>query len=175
MKNKDSINLDYVKSILEYDEETGIFIRKPINEKTRMDKTKNTRWSLKEAGTITPYGYKAINIDHTVYLAHRLAWFYVNGEWPTELDHINGNKLDNKISNLRIASSSQNKRNRPKQANNKSGYKGVCFYPPLKKWHAQIHINRKRIHLGYFKCPTAAHFSYIKAAKELHGEYARFE
>jgi hypothetical protein len=95
--------------------------------------------------------YEKIKVDGKVYKSHRLAWFYVNGKFPDgEIDHINGNTLDNRICNLRDVSSEGNCRNRTKRADNKSGVTGVLWYPPSGKWQAAIVHNKKKIHLGYF-------------------------
>jgi hypothetical protein len=90
-------------------------------------------------------------------------------------DHINLNTLDNRRSNLRIASSSQSQCNRGKQKNNSSGFKGVSFDKKMRKWQAYIKINRKRRNLGYFSTSTAAYSAYCVAATELHGEFKRLE
>lgn len=88
-------------------------------------------------------------------------------------EHINGDTLDNRRDNLRIATRSQNARNRGKQSNNKSGYKGVHFHKASGKWIAEIGLNGKHIYLGLYSTPQLAHEAYCKAAEQLHGEYAR--
>jgi hypothetical protein len=88
------------------------------------------------------------------------------------VDHKNCNTLDNRKSNLRLCSTSENKMNTGKQKNNKSGYKGV--YKDKNKWRACIKVNRKTINLGTFNAPCIAHISYVIAAKLYFGEYARF-
>ena len=88
------------------------------------------------------------------------------------VDHINGNPLDNRKSNLRICTNAENQRNRGVNKNNTSGYKGVCWAKQNKKWKARIKHNGKLIHLGYYKDKEEAARAYDKKAKELHGEYA---
>ena len=87
-------------------------------------------------------------------------------------DHINMDGLDNRRSNLRIATHAQNQRNGRKQANNKSGYKGVSWSNERGKWYAKIKVNGKKKHLGYFDDPEEAGRAYDYAARELHGEFA---
>ena len=90
-----------------------------------------------------------------------------------EVDHINGNGLDNRQENLRIVNRGQNRMNCKKSKNNNSGYKGVGWFEKAKKWRAQIQFNKKRIHLGVFNNPMKAAKFYDKKAKELFGEYAK--
>ena len=105
--------------------------------------------------------------------AHRLAWFFVYGEWPQkQIDHINGNKSDNRISNLRLATASQNLSNKGITKSNTSGYKGVSFNRTKKKWMASIKVNKKSINLGYFLTPEEASEAYKAAAIKHHGEFA---
>lgn len=108
-------------------------------------------------------------------LLHRVILERVIGRplTKTELtDHISGNKLDNRRENLRIATNAQNLRNRGKQRNNTTGFKGVAWHRASGKWTAQIVVNGKKRFLGYFTTPEAAHEAYTAAAKELHGEFA---
>lgn len=124
------------------------------------------------AGTIHR-GYCRIRIDGTSYLAHRLAWLHEHGAFPLgDLDHINGDRSDNRLSNLREATASQNLGNSKVSANNVMGLKGV-HKKTDSVFVAQISINRKSVHLGYFSCPAAAHFAYQIAADQHFGEFAR--
>ncbi|WP_155638650.1 HNH endonuclease [Burkholderia cepacia] len=90
------------------------------------------------------------------------------------VDHVDGNPLNNRRSNLRVCTYSQNNSNRGKSPNNSSGYKGVTFHKQMKKWQAQIMVNEKCIHLGLFTDPESAHEAYKKAALEYQGEFANF-
>lgn len=87
------------------------------------------------------------------------------------VDHINGNTLDNRKSNLRICTISENLRNLKLRKTNKSGYKGVNYHKHQKKWASRICINRKRIHLGYFTNEVDAAKAYDEASKKYHGEF----
>ena len=116
-----------------------------------------------------------IKINGRMYMGHRLAWLFVNGGWPeNHIDHINEIKNDNRISNLREATSSQNQRNRGAQKNNTSGFKGVSFFKRNGKWKSTICVNSNKKHLGYFDNPEEAHQAYCKASDKYHGEFANF-
>jgi len=91
----------------------------------------------------------------------------------TYSDHKDGNPLNNQLSNLRKCTSSLNQMNRGKQKNNKSGYKGVCWHKPYQKWHAQITVNGKRKHLGYFSDILDAVRAYNKEASKQYGDFAK--
>lgn len=106
-------------------------------------------------------------------MEHRLAWFLHYGEWPTcQVDHINGDRHDNRISNLRLASSSENQRNRKRPKNNTSGYKGVSWIEHYQMWQATIKFDGKNKYLGRFDTPEEASDAYNKAALRHHGEFA---
>lgn len=141
-----------------YDPDTGIF------------KSRATRGGVSAGSTMgtVSEGYLQIQLDKKLYKAHRLAWFYVTGSWPPKLlDHINGEKADNRISNLREATNKQNLENRGKNSNNTSGYKGVCWHKRDGKWLAQIQHYGERIRLGMFVDLKDAHEAYETAAKQL--------
>ncbi len=122
------------------------------------------------AGSVAKSGYLTIRIDRTLYLAHRLAWLYVHGEWPTQkIDHINGDKHDNRIANLRLATDRVNAQNvRKPQANNTSGFLGVTFCRWTNRWLAQIQTGGKHHNLGRFDTPELAHAAYLQAKRRLH-------
>lgn len=103
-----------------------------------------------------------MNLDGRLYLAHRLAWFYVHGVWPSQqIDHINRCRTDNRLVNLREATSSENCQNRPLQRNSTSGHTGVTWNATLLKWHARISLGGKRRHIGWYHTKEEA----IKARK----------
>lgn len=130
----------------------------------------------REAGTPGRDGYKRVGFQFRTYLAHRLIWALHNdGEAPEYLDHINGVKDDNRLENLRPATKAENGMNRPKQRNNLSGFKGVCFDNNKGKWLATIKRYGKQHRLGHYQTPEAAHAAYVKAAERLHGEFARVQ
>lgn len=117
-------------------------------------------------------GYVAFCLDGRQYYAHRLAWFYMHGEWPAgEVDHINRDKTDNRLANLRVATRSQNSANIGARSDNRSGFKGV--FPNKRRWSSQVIARGKTYHLGTFDTPEMAHEAYCHAARRLHGEFAR--
>jgi len=126
--------------------------------------------------SLDEWGYIRIRVKGKRYRAHRLAWFYVHGIWPTnQIDHINGNKEDNRIANLRDVPQTHNQWNSFRRRDNTSGYKGVRWHKASKKWSTSIRINGKNEWLGTYSTPEKAHEAYCKAAKESRGEFARFK
>ena len=141
---------------LSYDRETGKF--------TAL-KRSGRRSAGAELGYTRPDGYRMLSVAGRWYYAHRLAWFLCTGSWPAEeIDHINGDRADNRIANLRECTRSENMRNTPK--------KGVCFHKTQRKWLASIRLNGKREHLGSFNAEQEALAAYQEAADRLHGEFA---
>jgi hypothetical protein len=133
-------------------------------------------WTIKILSDNIQYATKNIKIDGkwiTIQL-HREVMERVLGrelEKHEQVDHINGNGLDNRRENLRIATAQQNQWNRGKSSNNSSGYKGVYWHRYEHYWYAQIHVEGKRIHLGIFQNAKDASDVYNKKAAELRGEY----
>ena len=112
------------------------------------------------------------NGTQRVYKAHRVAWLLMTGEWPTMgIDHIDGDGTNNRWSNLRLSTQSQNLMNRAIQTNNTSGYKGVTRNG--NRWHAQIWVKRKATNLGTYATKEEAYAARLEAEKRLHGEFAR--
>lgn len=99
----------------------------------------------------------------------------MTGEDPAnnQIDHIDGNRLNNAFCNLRLATNAQNQWNKSKGIYNKSGYKGVSWSKVRQRWAANFYHNKKRVFLGYYERPEIAYAAYCKAAAELHGEFAR--
>lgn len=115
-----------------------------------------------------------ISIDNRGYYAHRLAWFYVYGVWPTDqLDHIDCNGKNNSIRNLREASNSQNLANRSKTVKNTTGFKGVTIHCGRKPGKIKYMARLERKYLGLFDTAELAHEAYLAAAKLHYGEFAR--
>ncbi len=154
------MNQRELKQYLDYNPTTGVFV---------WVKARNGRVKAgQQAGSVGPRGYRTITLDRKVYREHRLAWLYVHGVWPTVLDHINRNPVDNRIENLREVTHSQNQQNRAQDPRNKSGARGVIWAKHAKKWRAQIRVDRKSIYLGYFDTVEDAACAYIAAAKKYH-------
>ena len=152
--------------VLSYDQETGKFRRKV--------RTANAIRVGQEAGWVNRNGYRYIEVCGHRYLAHRLAWFYMNGEWPAdEIDHKDCNRDNNSWSNLRPATRIQNLHNARIKSSSSTGYKGVYFDKRHNKFAARIRENGARKSLGYYDRAEDAHRAYAKRAAELRGEFAR--
>ncbi len=149
-----------LKELLNYDPETGVF-------------TWKVRRGLAEAGpagSTKKDGYNYICIDGRTMLAHRLAWFYVHGQWPRHvIDHINGDRTDNRIVNLRDVPYRTNNENQKKpHRSNTSGYLGVSRIQSRGKWQASIQLNGRNKNLGRYDTPEEAHAVYLEAKRQLH-------
>jgi hypothetical protein len=118
-------------------------------------------------------GYRYIKLNGRRTGAHRIAWILHYKEIPDQIDHINMVRSDNRVANLRNASIAENNRNRRKQSNNTSGYKGVTFHKASKKYNAKIMADKKRYSLGHFNTAEEASIAYQTAARSLHGQFAR--
>ena len=141
-KLNDVITQEELKKYFTYDEKTGKFYHKTNYGKGRIGQ---------EAGTINKKGYLIIGFGNQSYRAHKLAWLYVYGYLPElQIDHIDRNKLNNAISNLREVTNTENHHNMGVQSNNKSGCSGVIFNKQNKKWRSYIKCDKKQIELGSF-------------------------
>lgn len=136
------LSAEYVREILDYDSETGEFT---------WAKTISSR---KPAGTKAGYRdgrYFCVGINSKKHLLHRLAWLHFYGEWPRgDVDHINGDRYDNSITNLRCVSAAENMKNLPRRCNNTSGAPGVYFQKKTSRWYAQSCDGGVNRHLGFF-------------------------
>ena len=163
-KTKKLPSIDIVEKRVSYNPDTGEFKRISFwcgNASGRDD-----------AGRVNDNGYLEISIENERYKAHRLAWLLHHGSDPDGfIDHIDGDKLNNKASNLRLATKSQNMMNRPEQKNNKLGIKGVHFDKRNDKFVAQICRDGKRVFLGRFSTANEAKGAYESAAESLHLEF----
>ena len=120
-------------------------------------------------------GYYMTSIDGKLVYVHRVIYGMVHGHIPKVIDHINGNPSDNRIENLRAATTSQNTFNAGLRSTNKSGVKGVCWHKQSNKWRAQIYLNGKQKFLGTFDDLHLAEQAAIEARNQYHGEFARHE
>ncbi len=157
----DQLTQSRLKELLRYDPDTGLFhwiANRAI---------KNCAGKL--AGWAERSGYIRITVDQKSYLAHRLVWLYVHGQWPAEeMDHIDTMRNNNRISNLRQVSRESNMHNqRRAHSQSKSGFLGVS---PHKngKWKAQLRVGKKDHYLGLFTTPELAHAAYLEAKSRLH-------
>lgn len=163
------ITVERLRELLDYDPATGIF-------RWRSSRGRGVR-AGDIAGTPQNHGYWQLCIDAKIYMAHRIAWFYVHGEWPEiEIDHWDLDKRNNRLDNLRNSTKSQNQANMgPKRKNNITGMKGVSFDTGRKRWIVGITHENKKIFIGRFDSKTEATAAYAKAAHELFGEFARIK
>lgn len=164
-KRKRSISQEKLRELLDYDSCTGIFT-----------------WRLNLGaravfggipGTVDRGGYLKITVNRQAFMAHRLAWIYVYGGdiSTSEIDHINGDRLDNRIENLRLANRNENSWNQKIKASNTSGVKGVSWDKPAKKWRAQCMLNGVKYFLGRFNSISDAEMAVISFREKFHGEF----
>ena len=152
-----------LKELFHYDPETGLFTR-------RTDRGPCKAGEI--AGYTNSVGYVQLGIDYVDYTAHRLAWLYQHGYMPPEqIDHINGDREDNRIENLRLANNSQNNQNRKLQENNSSGFKGVSLHRQSGRWFAYAQRDGLRVSAGYYATRELAAAASAKLRESLHGEF----
>lgn len=152
-----TLTQEQLKEFLDYNPETGVF---------RWKSALGNRIKIGDvAGTVHNDGYRCLQIAGKSYLTHRLAWLFVFGEWPKDqIDHINGDRSDNRISNLRDVTHRENTQNAHKHRN--GHLVGTTFHKHRKKWMAQIVNKGKRKHLGYFLTELQAHQAYLNALQQ---------
>ena len=135
------MNKEIVRDLFEYRDD-NLFWR--VRPSSSVDMSK-------PAGCVRPDGRREIRVKGNAYKAHRLIWLYVYGKFPdNSIDHINGQPLDNRIENLRDVTLQENQKNKCTYRTNSSGHTGVCWHKRNEKWLANIRVNGKRKHLGYF-------------------------
>ena len=162
-KQQLTLTFEILNELLEYDKSTGNLFQKKKRPKIQVGTL---------AGAVTPNGYRYIQLFGRKYASHRLVWLMEHGKFPDMfIDHIDGNKLNNHISNLREVSNKQNTENRGVQKNNKLGRKGVSFNKKLKKYVAQIQHHGINHYLGLFDSPELAEQAYKHKASELFTHY----
>lgn len=144
---------ELLRRLVRYDESSGAFTRSN---------------GAPAEGAARNHGYRVMSVNGRPYLLHRLAWFYVTGAWPVaHIDHINGDKLDNRFSNLRQVTIKLNNQNiRKARSNSKSGMLGA--FPAGGRWRAQIKSGGKSVPLGIFDTPREAHEAYLEAKRRVH-------
>jgi hypothetical protein len=183
MATKTLPSIDLLRQLLLYHSDTGSLywryrmpdmFKNGVKGQEASCITWNKRYANTLAGNLNENGYINIIINKKMFYAHRIIWKLYYGEEPKNLiDHINGNKADNRITNLREATYSQNQINRIKY-NNKSGMRGVVWNNTCQKWQSSIMSKGLQIYLGVYDCPAAAHFVYQVASDKYHGEFSRF-
>jgi hypothetical protein len=156
------ITQERLKHLMRYEEGKLYWVRPTANwMKTGM-----------EAGFVMNGGYRIACIDGNSVMLHRLVFLYHHGYTPEIVDHIDGDKLNNRIENLRPATRAQNNQNARTRKDNKSGQKGVRWREDQQKWSATITVDKKKRHLGYYTAFEEAQNAYLIAAQHLHGKFA---
>lgn len=158
---KDDLSQERLHELLDYDPETGVFKWAKSRPGVRQGAT---------AGSVSKkLGYIVIGVDRENYFAHRLAWLWMTGSFPSEeIDHRDGVRTNNRFSNLRSANKSENAQNRKQMVSNKSGLTGVCWDSVNLKWLAQIMIDGQSFSLGRYTDKQDAHCAYLLAKSKLH-------
>ena len=161
--------LERVREALDYNPDTGVFTWKIFlrNNSIKPGFIASSRNGFK--------GYRCLHLDGQSYLCHRLAWYYVHGVWPkVQIDHINRDRSDNRISNLREATRSQNIKNTSPIRKSKSGIKGIWWRPERGRWIVKFRMNGKPKQFGSFSTREEALAAYKVAAAKYHGEFASY-
>jgi hypothetical protein len=166
---KADLTAQRVRDLLHYDPETGVFKWREGSNRGRG--TGNRRPGELAGHVDAAEGYLRIRVERLLIRAHRLAWFYVYGEWPQgQIDHINGIRSDNRIANLRDVPHHINTQNqRAPNARNTTGFLGVTFVKNRKEhYRAQIKVAGKILCLGHFSTPEEANEIYVQTKRRLH-------
>lgn len=158
---RDVVDAERLRELLHYDQESGVFTRRFSIAGKRVGSV---------CGAPQNQGYVQVMVDKKNYLAHRLAWLYVTGQWPTmHIDHIDGNRTNNSFANLREASRQTNAQNiRQSHFDNRTGLLGVTHDKARGKFAATIYVNGRKRHLGRFATAEQAHAAYLKAKRATH-------
>lgn len=171
-----------VKNLLRYDSDTGHFywLERPLSMfsdvkmRLRNCNAWNTKFAGVRAGYVSGGGYRYIMHMGKLHKEHRLAWLYVYGNFPVgSVDHIDGNRMNNRISNLRLANNSQNSINSV-VVRGASGCRGIHWVAHAGKWRARIKINGRQVHIGYYSTKEAAAAAYADKVEEVFGEFSPF-
>ncbi len=165
-ETRSGLSAEFIRENLAYEPVTGVFLWKKRGPGRTLGRV---------LGSAVWPGYRAIKINGNLFYAHRLAWLYVHGEWPNgQIDHIDGDKANNAIANLRVATAAQNSARR-KVAGKPTIAPARGVMPHGAGYVARIHHAGKRHYLGYFSTLEAAKAAYAAKAKEIHGEFAHIE
>lgn len=158
-----ALTAERLRSLLKYDAETGVFVWLVST---------NGRIKVGDiAGSFNNKGYVAIGCDGKERKAHRLAWLWTHGAWPSEqIDHIDGNKANNRLANLREVTNTENQQNRrrARRDNKSTGLIGAKLHRKTGKYMASIDVNKQRLYLGLHDTAELAHEAYVKAKREHH-------
>ena len=177
---------EVLRQLLRYEPDTGKLFWKErgpewFKSETNSDRHSSNKWNSRFADrqaftSKNKNGYFHGSINYKTLLAHRVIFAMCHGEWPecgAVVDHINMDKEDNRICNLRLATISQNGANAGARKRNSSGYKGVSWHKGAMRWTARISFGGEDKYLGLFDCPEEAHDAYRRASREMHGDFSR--
>lgn len=176
---KETPTRQFIEECLNYDPETGEFRWKDSRPSNHFKTQRgysiyHVQHAGKKAGSTDTHGYVQIEIKGMAMLAHRIAWLISHREWPVDMiDHINGNRSDNRLINLREATKPQNMQNAKVRRDSKTGVKGVSWRESTQSWHASIKCNGKNHFLGVFQSLEEASMAVGSARSKLHGAFAR--
>lgn len=163
--SKPMLTAGRLRELLDYNPETGELVWR-VNPPRKKD------FVGRRAGRCLVSGYMGLCIAQQHLLAHRAVWLYVHGEWPAgQIDHINGNRSDNRIENLRDVSQKMNLQNRREARASKKTSNFLGVFPVESKknpWGCAIRVDRKKIHIGVFPTEEAAHIAYVEEKRRLH-------
>jgi hypothetical protein len=165
---------DEVRALLDYEPETGVLRWKPRPGQSQATRRFNTLFAGKVAGAPGTKGAIYLGLLGQRFLAHRVIWAIVKGEWPiNQIDHRDLNPANNRLKNLREATNGQNGHNKRAQKNSPFGLKGVHWDKRIRRYRARIGVDGQYIFLGHFRTPEAAYAAYVAAAEKHFGEFAR--
>jgi len=177
MSTREYPSIDYVKSLLRYEDGRLYWLPRPrshfLNDRTW--KKWHTQYAGKEAGHLRKSKLNprcTIRIDGELFFRHLIVWAIHHGEWREWVDHRNRDKSDDRIENLRPVTRSQNRANCSVALNNISGLKGAHYQKTRGRWTSSIKVGGKQKHLGCFDTAEEAHAAYVKAAREYFGDFA---
>ena len=163
MSTESALTVERLREMFDYNANTGIFVRKV--------RTRSSQKAGDIPGTIDAHGYRVMRIGEKIYKAHRLAIFYCTGNMPAnlEVDHIDGNRLNNAFHNLRLVDKKTNTENHRKaHSHSKTGLLGACFNKQKGKFVAQIRVNGSVCYLGQFDDAQSAHAAYVAEKRIQH-------
>ena len=174
---------EYLAECFSYDAETGVLRWRERPREHFRNQAAFTTHARTKAGNVAgcidgSTGYLVVGLNYQLLYAHRIAWTLLHREWPhLHIDHIDGDKLNNRASNLRCVSPAENCRNAPIKRSNRSGIQGIGFAKREGKWRARIMRDYKDIHLGYFDTWADAVDARARALEQygFHENHGRFE
>lgn len=152
----------YIEDVFDYDPETGWFTNKFSRGRAKADE---------RAGSPSGHGYRKITFNYIKHYEHHLAWLFVYGEYPGEIDHINGIRDDNRIANLRLCTHAQNCYN-TQRSTGESGLLGAYLDKRTLKWYSKIQLGNQVTYLGSYETAEEAHLAFVEATTLCHGEFA---